>query len=74
MGSHTWNHPDLTQLDAYTILSEMNELSYRLNQLIGHRPTAMRPPYGAINDFVVDEIHRKLGYSIIMWSIDTEDW
>lgn len=74
MGSHTWNHPDLTQVDYSTILSEMNVLSLRLSELINHRPIAMRPPYGAINELVVDVIYRQLGYSIILWSIDSQDW
>lgn len=52
----------------------MNVLSLRLQELINHHPIVMRPPFGAINDFVVDVVYRQLGYSIILWSIDSQDW
>jgi peptidoglycan/xylan/chitin deacetylase (PgdA/CDA1 family) len=33
----------------------------------------MRPPYGANNQRVVDVCER-LGYKVILWDVDTNDW
>lgn len=37
------------------------------------RPVYMRPPYGDANDDVSDLL-TELGYKIITWNIDTDDW
>jgi peptidoglycan/xylan/chitin deacetylase (PgdA/CDA1 family) len=70
---HTWSHTDLTLLNTTGILSEMNRLSEALQGIIGRRPRFVRPPYGAINGAVAITLSN-LGYRIVSWSIDTNDW
>jgi len=75
MASHTWTHKNLTdELSFDRIKDEMNELSDNTLRIFGRRPSAMRPPFGALNDTVIDIVGGYLGYEIITWSIDTKDW
>jgi peptidoglycan/xylan/chitin deacetylase (PgdA/CDA1 family) len=73
IGSHTWSHADLTQLDAAGIQREMQQLETAHLSLIGLAPTYMRPPYFAINGFAASTL-ASLGYKIIQADIDTLDW
>jgi peptidoglycan/xylan/chitin deacetylase (PgdA/CDA1 family) len=50
---------------------EMNE--QKLFELTGIRPTLFRPPEGVCNDNV-KKTAKEMGYSIIMWTVDTNDW
>ena len=70
---HTWSHVDLTQLNNTEITREMTLLSDALQRLIGRRPRHMRPPYGATSASV-ETLLTSLGYKIVTWSVDTNDW
>jgi peptidoglycan/xylan/chitin deacetylase (PgdA/CDA1 family) len=73
IGSHTWNHADLTTLDAAGITSEMQTLETAHLALVGLAPTYMRPPYFSTNAFVLSTL-AGLGYKVIQADIDTLDW
>ncbi len=32
-----------------------------------------RPPYGAHNS-IVDDVVREMGYHMVLWNVDSEDW
>ncbi|OUM68769.1 carbohydrate esterase family 4 protein, partial [Piromyces sp. E2] len=49
VGSHTYNHQDLTQLSSQQIIEEMQQLENAVYNAIGKRPAFMRPPYGSGN-------------------------
>jgi peptidoglycan/xylan/chitin deacetylase (PgdA/CDA1 family) len=70
---HTWSHADLTQLNVTGINQEMTLLSDALQRVIGRRPRHFRLPYGATSG-VVETTLANLGYKIIGWSADTNDW
>ncbi len=70
---HTWSHVDLTQLNNTEITREMTLLSDALKRLINRRPRHFRAPYGATSENV-EAILTNLGYRIIGWSVDTNDW
>jgi len=74
IASHTWSHPNLSSLTTETIIYEMNTLSDKLEEVVGFRQVLMRPPNGDHNQTVVDIVNGELGYKIILWSIDSEDW
>lgn len=75
LGSHTWSHMDLTaNQSSESIRKEMVDLENKVKEILGFKMTIMRPPYGHYNDSVLDIIHREMNYSVIMWSLDTEDW
>lgn len=67
LANHTCNHADLTTLSYQGIKTEI------LSNEIPGMTKLLRPPYGAHNSFT-DSIAAELGYSIMMWTIDTRDW
>lgn len=71
LGSHTWSHPDLNTLSASAIQTEMTTLNNALYNIIGKRPTYMRPPYFNCNANCLSALS---GYHIINTNLDTNDW
>ncbi|KAF9350161.1 hypothetical protein BGX26_011623 [Mortierella sp. AD094] len=73
IASHTWDHKDLTTLKKSDITKEMTKLESAFKSIIGVIPTYMRPPYGSVNNLVLSTVSG-LGYKIVTWDEDTEDW
>lgn len=73
VGNHTWDHPDLTTATVSQIQSELTSTNHIIQEQTGVAPTLVRPPYGAINGTVKEQI-AQLHETPILWSIDTEDW
>lgn len=73
IGNHTWNHENLTGLSAWQITQTLRNTSNLIEELTGQAPSIMRPPYGAFGSREQSIIER-LGYSVIMWSVDPRDW
>lgn len=70
IGSHTFNHANLSTLDPGGIAEEIASTNDALSAIIGSGATVMRPPYGAFNDTVKANV----GMPLILWSVDTLDW
>lgn len=70
IGSHTYNHNDLTRLGEKQIQREMSDTDKKIKDVIGITPEIMRTPYGSVNGTVKQAV----GKPIILWSIDTLDW
>lgn len=70
---HSWDHSNLTTLSANQIEYQLNATHAEIESIIGPTPRLYRPPYGAINQTVID-VSAELGFSLIRWSIDPEDW
>ncbi len=70
LGSHSFNHPNLTKMGPDAIQKQMNDTNDKLEEAAGSKATVMRPPYGAINDTVKANV----GLPMILWNIDTLDW
>jgi len=70
---HSWDHLDLTSLDETSIRNEIQRPRETLLTLIEDSPMIYRPPFGANNERV-RQISANLGYSLLMWNLDTEDW
>lgn len=73
VGSHTYSHPNINEYWPPGIECEMNKTAGLLEVLIGRRPRFMRPPFGNANEQAVRTLHN-LGYFIINWNADTNDW
>lgn len=74
IGSHTWDHPNLTRLSREAIISQMDRTADTIRSAIGHNPAVMRPPYGATNENIINLMASRYGTPSIMWSVDTQDW
>lgn len=70
LGSHSYDHSQLTKLSAGEIQKQMERTNTKIDNAAGSKATVMRPPYGAINDTVRENV----GLPMILWNIDTLDW
>ena len=70
IGSHSYRHADLSKLNADEIAADLQKADDAFLEVLGHAPTLLRPPYGAMNN----SVKTTTGRSLITWSIDTEDW
>ncbi|KAF9436876.1 hypothetical protein BGZ76_002718 [Entomortierella beljakovae] len=73
VASHTWSHKDLTSLSQADATLEMTNLEDAFRNIIGVRPTFMRPPFGSVNTQVL-ELLGSLNYTAVVWDTDTQDW
>ena len=70
LGSHSYDHPDLTTLKADEIKNQMTRTNQAIANAAGQNATLMRPPYGSISS----KVRENVGLPMILWSIDTLDW
>ena len=73
LGNHSWSHPELPKLSVDQIAGEIDRTNEAIRQATGVKPTILRPPYGAANGVVLEQL-RTRGMSSILWSVDTRDW
>ena len=73
LGNHSWSHPELPKLSVDQIAGEIDRTNEAIKQATGVKPSILRPPYGAANGVVLEQL-RLRGMSSILWSVDTRDW
>lgn len=71
--NHSFNHPHFSKLTNEEITQELHNASARIENVIGYAPRFFRPPYGAINQQVMDTLNAQ-GYITVLWSLDSLDW
>lgn len=70
LGNHSFDHADLSKLDAGGVHSEVDKTNENIKKAAGAAATVMRPPYGAVSDIM----KTSAGMPMILWNIDTLDW
>lgn len=70
IGSHSWNHPNLTTQSDAEIREQLRKTDAILTEITGAPARMLRPPYGAFNDHLVE----MAGVPLILWSVDPLDW
>ncbi|KAL1923902.1 uncharacterized protein VTP21DRAFT_6937 [Calcarisporiella thermophila] len=73
IASHTWSHRPLTSLSNEEIVAEMKWTELIIKERLGITIKYARPPYGDIDDRV-RAILKQLGYKIVIWNRDSNDW
>ncbi|MBI3038492.1 polysaccharide deacetylase family protein [bacterium] len=73
IGNHSYYHPNLTYLGVDRISREIRDTNALIKEVVGVKPTLFRPPYGALNNTVLNCIKHE-GLSIMLWSVDPGDW
>ncbi|KAL3433495.1 hypothetical protein BDV09DRAFT_109696 [Aspergillus tetrazonus] len=75
VASHTWSHQDLNKISQVQRRTQLLWNEVALRNILGYFPTYMRPPYsscttdtGCLSDM------GDLGYHVILYDIDTEDY
>lgn len=73
LANHSYNHPNLTKISIELARGQVNYTSDIIQQITGVRPRFFRPPYGALNNEVIQML-MGLGYKILFWDVDSLDW
>lgn len=70
VGNHTWSHPNLTGLDAFSVQHQVRATQ----RLMGPGGSmCVRPPYGAVSPSV-SGVLKSMGYRTVLWTVDPQDW
>lgn len=73
VGSHSWNHPRLTELTAAQVADQLERSNAAVSAAAGTRVCLMRPPFG-LTDRAVDGIIDALGLTQVGWTHNPKDW
>ncbi len=73
LGNHGYKHLHHSKLTPDGNRQEILKTEEIVKRTTGCKTNLFAPPYGDLNDTVVDSAEA-LGYKVIMWSIDTIDW
>jgi peptidoglycan/xylan/chitin deacetylase (PgdA/CDA1 family) len=73
--NHSWSHPDFTTISSAERAEELESVNALVEQQVGvSLKPYFRPPYGAYNQAVLDDLLVN-GYTVnVMWSVDTLGW
>ncbi|KAJ5227453.1 uncharacterized protein N7469_007459 [Penicillium citrinum] len=75
IASHTWSHEDLSKVTSAQRIAQLEKNEAALRNVIGGFPTYMRPPYSScLARSGCREDLGKLGYHIVLYDIDTDDY
>jgi len=73
VGSHTWNHLDLTRLGEAGLAVQVDRTGALLSAETGWTVTCIRPPQGHEDPGLVRRLSER-GLTTVLWSADTRDW
>ncbi|KAH8195227.1 hypothetical protein TruAng_010610 [Truncatella angustata] len=75
IASHTWSHPDLSNITSLQRKNEMVKNEMALRNILGFIPTYMRPPYSSCTaDSGCESDMSDLGYHVVYFDLDTQDY
>ena len=70
IANHSWDHSDMTDLSEKAIKKQIKKTNKAIKKVTGDEPALFRPPYGSLNESVVDAVEMP----VILWTVDTLDW
>ena len=70
---HSWDHKNLAKLSADAVERQITDTFNVIDNVAGTDVKLFRPPYGAVSD-TMREASRELGFSMVYWTVDPEDW
>lgn len=73
IGNNSLTYPHFTKISNEQIINELKNNEEKLEKVIGVSNKIFRPPFGDYNGDIVKTIS-SLGYSSIMWDVDSLDW
>ena len=74
IANHVWDHPVLTKISFDRVYDQLLRTNNVIQSILSVAPKTMRPPYGNTNPKLNKYIEEKGNLSVIMWSLDTQDW
>ena len=73
IGNHTYSHKRIGNMSDSEIENEILKCEDVLQKAMGKRTQLFRPPQGCTPEGL-SKITCRLGYNVVLWSIDTLDW
>lgn len=73
IGGHSWDHRQLTKLNASDLNNQLTGTRTKIYELTGTDTALLRPPYGSYNS-QVQNMCKDMGIVMVNWSLDTLDW
>lgn len=73
LGNHSYSHPHPNSLGIAQNQDQILRTEKLVEELTGVKTTLYAPPYGEFNAAVLTAA-AGLGYTTILWSVDTVDW
>ena len=73
IGNHSFSHTSLAFKNRRFVMDEISKTDRAIEQIIGHKPTLFRPPYGHF-DFQLKRLMRETGHRPVLWSLSTCDF
>lgn len=73
IGSHGHRHLDYTRYSKEVVLDNLAQAHQVIREATGIDPALFRPPNGKY-DSTVRSAASDLGYTIVLWSVDSYDW
>jgi peptidoglycan/xylan/chitin deacetylase (PgdA/CDA1 family)/tetratricopeptide (TPR) repeat protein len=73
IGNHSYTHPVLPKLDEAAYTKEIESTSALLTYVAKSAPVLFRPPYGAVNNGILEKVQSDKMKTVI-WNVDSEDW
>lgn len=73
IGNHSATHPHMAGMRKEKIAKELTAFDDLLEDITGTRSTLFRAPYGEYDDNLILSA-REMGYEVIQWNLDTQDW
>ena len=70
IGSHSYDHPNLKNLDLDSVKKQFTDTDDFLIKACGQAATVARAPYGEWNQDIIDTV----GKPFFTWSVDSRDW
>ena len=73
LGLHSDQHQYLSRMDEAALRRDLLENQRKLQKFTGRPATLLRPP-GGLQSETLHRVCGEMGYPIILWSVDPEDW
>ena len=70
IGSHSWDHLNLYDLDMDAVAKEFSDTDAALEKACGQKASVARAPYGNWNDDIISTVNKPF----FTWSLDSLDW
>lgn len=70
IGTHTYDHPQLTAISMDEVRSQMSRSCELIESVTGREVKICRPPYGDVNEEILNEFDMPF----IIWDVDSRDW
>lgn len=73
IASHTWGHKYLPSLTNEEVAAQLMWSIWIMNTTLGVIPKFYRPPFGGV-DNRIRAISARLGLTVVVWNLDSNDW